>query len=295
MSSIAEHSARFTTLVAAVCLLSALPAIAQDAGHEWQKQYSLNGRPALTLETGDANVDIHSCGDCKAIHIHVQSNRNLSNYRLEEHQDQNHVFFTFKEKMQIGIHINWKNDATKVTIDAPTALDLEARTSDGNLSAAQFDGNLQIHSSDGAVALDDTRGAMHLISSDGNISIHNASGTLEARTSDGSMKIDGQFTSVQLHTSDGHLDFALAPGSQLSAASSVESSDGNVALRVPKDLAADLDVTTKDGRLNCTLPLAMDSYNSGESGGHHVHGHLNAGGPLITVHTSDGNVTITAL
>ena len=39
----------------------------------------------------------------------------------------------------------------------------------------------------------------------------------------------------------------------------------------------------------------MDNYNSGESGGHHVHGHLNAGGPAITVHTSDGNVSITAL
>ena len=218
MSSIAARSARLTALLAAVCLLSALPATAQDVGHQWQKEYALSGRPMLTLETGDANVNIHSCGECKAIRIQVNTSQNLSSFHLEEHQDQNHVFFTFKEKMQIGISVHWKSHTT-VTVEAPRGLDLEARTSDGNLTAAQLEGNLQIHSSDGAVTLEDTHGDMHLVSADGNISIHNASGALEARSSDGSMKIDGQFSSVQLHTSDGHLDFALTPGSQLTAAS----------------------------------------------------------------------------
>jgi hypothetical protein len=120
-------------------------------------------------------------------------------------------------------------------------------------------------------------------------------GTLDARASDGHMKVDGQFSAVQLHTSDGNLDFALASGSQLTAPSRIESSDGHVTIRVPQNLAADLDVTTSDGHIDCTLPLSMDHYSSGESASHHLRGHLNAGGTALSIRTSDGNVSIATL
>jgi hypothetical protein len=127
------------------------------------------------------------------------------------------------------------------------------RTSDGSMSACGLEGNLQVHSGDGRVTLDDVRGSLKLTSSDGDITIHNAVGTLEARASDGHMRIDGKFSAVQLHTSDGNQDFALAQGSQLSAASQIESSDGRVMIRVPQDLKADLDVSTSDGHVDCGL------------------------------------------
>jgi DUF4097 and DUF4098 domain-containing protein YvlB len=106
------------------------------------------------------------------------------------------------------------------------------------------------------------------------------------------MTIDGQFTGVQLHTSDGNLDFTLAAGSQLKAASRIESSDGHVSVHVPSTLAADLDITTSDGHVDCSLPLTMDHY---DSRGNHLQGHLNGGGTPLTVHTSDGNVRIAAI
>ena len=295
MSSIALRPARFVTFLAAACLAAASSStFAQTSEHEWQKQYSLSGKPSLTLETGDSSVDIRSCGDCKTMHIHVETGLNLDKYRLEEHQEQDHIFFTFKERP--GLHINFKpNPGPKVTIETPTQLDLDARTSDGSFTASQLTGDIQVHSSDGSMTLDDLHGDLRLNSSDGSIHLHNASGSLEARSSDGSMKIDGQFNSVQLHTSDGTLDFALNPGSKLTSASRIESSDGKVAIRLPQNLAADLDVSTGDGRLNCTLPLTMDNYSSEKSGGHHLHGHLNAGGTPLSIHTSDGSVSITAL
>ena len=115
-------------------------------------------------------------------------------------------------------------------MEVPSHLDLEAKTSDGNLTASQLTGKLQVHSGDGSVTLEDVHGDLHLGSSDGNVVIRRATGTLEARGSDGHMQIDGQFSAVQLHTSDGNLDFTLASGSQLNAASRIESSDGQVVL-----------------------------------------------------------------
>ena len=127
--------------------------------------------------------------------------------------------------------------------------------------------------------------------SDGNVTIRRATGTLEARGSDGHMTVDGDFSAVQMHTSDGNLDLTLAQGSKLNAASRVESSDGHVNIIVPSTLAADLDISTSDGRLDCSLPLTMDHYDSG----HSVHGRLNGGGMPLFIHTSDGNVRIAAL
>ena len=194
-----------------------------------------------------------------------------------------------------GFHMGWKGEGTKVTVETPAQLDLDAKTADGNFSARELTGNLQVRSGDGSVALDDVHGALRLTSSDGNVVIRGATGTLEARGSDGHMQVDGQFSAVQMHTSDGNLDLTLAPGSQLNAASRIESSDGHVVVHVPATLAADLNVTTSDGRLDCSLPLTMDHYDSRESSGHSVHGRLNGGGTPLTIRTSDGNVSIAAL
>jgi hypothetical protein len=278
---------------AAALSYAALPACAQVTGHDWQKSYTLSGSPTLTIETGDSGLNVQSCGDCKEIRVQVHANRDLNEYRLEEHQDGDHVFFSFKEKPHLGVHFNWKNEAgTKVSVETPAHLDLEAKTADGNLTARELTGKLQVHAGDGSVTLDDVHGDLRLGTSDGNVVIRRASGTLEARGSDGHMTIDGQFSGVQLHTSDGSLDFTLDSGSQLNAASRIESSDGHVVLRVPSTLAADLDISTSDGHLDCALPLTMDHY---DSSGNHLHGHLNGGGTPLSVHTSDGNVRIAAL
>jgi hypothetical protein len=293
-------SARSVVLVpalAVVLLSSATRVFAQtNSETEWQKEYPLSGSAALTIETSDSHLDIHSCGDCKAIRIHVLAGQKLTNFRLEEHQDQNHVYFSLKEKPHVGLDIHWgSSHGTKVTVETPSSLELDAATSDGNLSVRNLTGNVKVHTGDGSVTLEDLHGDIRLTASDGNITVHNVTGTLDARASDGHMTVDGQFSSVQLHTSDGNLDFALAAGSQLTAASRIESSDGHVAIKLPQNLAADLDVTTSDGHIVCALPLVMDHYSSGESASHHLRGHLNAGGTALSIRTSDGNVSIATL
>jgi len=283
--------------LAAFLVCASCSALAQSSEYDWQRTYSVGGSPSLSIETGDSNLDIHSCGDCQEVRIRVHSSRKLSEFVLEEHQDQSHVSFSLHERSHVGFSVRWHKvgDNPQVSVETPASLNLDAKTADGNLSVRNLAGNLQMHSGDGSVMLEDLRGDLHLTASDGNINIHNATGTLEARASDGHMKVDGQFSAVHLHTSDGNLELSLAAGSRLTAASRIESSDGRVTVRVPQTLAADLDVSTSDGHVDCALPLTLDNYNSGGSSHHHLTGHLNGGGVPLSIHTSDGNVSITAL
>jgi DUF4097 and DUF4098 domain-containing protein YvlB len=282
---------------ASLAALSALPILAQDADHAWSKTYNVTGKPTFNLETGDAGVEISSCGSCREIRIRVETEgTKLSDYRLEESQSGDQVHFLFKEKPQIGmhIHVNFRRTA-KVTVETPSELALEARTSDGSLHLASLNGELDLTTSDGNVTADHIAGKLHIKSSDGHVNITNSTGSIEARTSDGSLTVDGVFNALTLHTSDGHLDVSLREGSKLSEASSIQASDGPVTVKLPQGFAADLDIHTSDGHVDCALPITMDHYESKGGGGHNLHGRLNGGGAPLTIHTSDGSVKIEQL
>ena len=180
-------------------------------------------------------------------------------------------------------------------METPSTIDLEGRTADGGMKVYGLMGELRLRTSDGSMDVSDITGGLHLVSSDGSIRVHNVTGTLESRSSDGKVHIDGTFTGVDVHTSDGGLDLTLAEGSHLTSSSRVESSDGSVSVHLPKNLAADLEVRSRDGHIECKLPIVMDGYNSKSDSGHSIRGRLNGGGVPLAIHTSDGNAVIDSL
>ena len=286
----------FALALAGAAALAAMPALAQDTDHLWTKSYPLTGRPTLNLEVGDAGLQISSCGACREVRIKVETEEiKLSDYRLEESQSGDQVHFLFKEKVHLGVHVTWHKTQTRVTVETPAELTLESRSGDGSVAVSGLSGDLGLTTSDGNVTADHLSGKLRVNSSDGHVTISNSTGALEARTSDGNLTVDGVFNAVALHTSDGKLEVSLREGTKLSEPSSIQASDGSVMVRLPQGFAADLDVHTSDGHLDCALPLIMDHYDSKDGGGHNLHGKLNGGGTPLTIHTSDGSVKIEQL
>lgn len=286
-----------TTFVpAALLVLAASTLFAQDSEHSWSKTYPLSGEPTLVFETGDAGVDIHACSSCHEIRIHVEvEGKKLSDYHLEESQTGDQVHFKLWAREHVGFYIAPRHSHMQVTVETPAQLTLQAKTADGDVAVKGLAGDLNLTTGDGSVTLDHLAGNLRLKSGDGHVRITDASGTVEARTSDGSLAVDGVFHAVTLHTSDASLDVNLRPGSKLTSASSIQSSDGSVTLRVPGDFAADLDVHTSDGHVDCALPLTMDHYHSNGGDSHQLRGRVNGGGTPLTIHTSDGNVKIESI
>jgi len=264
-----------------------------SAAEDWQKSYPVSEKASLTIGTGDAATDVQRCPACREVKIRVQWNdRRPEDYTITESQSGDHVNFELKEKQRFHVSIG-NHREPRVLVETPKQMDLEARTSDGDLKVYGIEGTVSLHTSDGGVEVADVSGAIRLVASDGSVRMHNLTGTLESRSSDGNVTIDGKLSAVQVHTSDGSLELTLAEGSQLTTASLVEASDGNVKIHLPKTLAADINLHTSDGHIDCQLPLTMNGYNSG--GGHTISGKLNAGGTPLTIHTRDGNVTVGAL
>jgi hypothetical protein len=279
--------------VTALALLTSLPARARDSDHSWSKTYTVSAKPTLNFETSDAAIDFHPCGDCHEIRIHVEVvGHKLSDYRLEEGQSGNEVHFLFKELPHAGVHIQWHTERTHVTVETPAQLTLLAKTSDGNVNLTGLEGDIGLTTGDGDLNLDHVSGNLRIRSGDGHVTIADATGALDAHTSDGSLTVDGLFNALALHTSDGQLNLNLRQGTKLTEASTIQSSDGSVTLHVPQGFAADLNVHSSDGHVDCALPLAIEHYQSGGGEGHDLHGKLNGGSVPLTIHTSDGNVKI---
>jgi DUF4097 and DUF4098 domain-containing protein YvlB len=129
---------------------------------------------------------------------------------------------------------------------------------------------------------------MEIESGDGNQEIDSVEGTLQARTGDGYIRAAGRFDGLDLNTSDGRVEARVLPGSNVTSSWDVHTGDGNVALHLPDNLAADVDLHTGDGHITLDVPVTVE----GVLGGNNVHGKINGGGNLLSVHTGDGSIHI---
>jgi len=260
----------FVLLFVAVFALTAFTTFAH--ADDWSKTYDLTGKPELRVEAHDANVRIEAW-DQNKIEAHVSTHGGHigiggGSLEIVEHQQGNAVDIELRQPHHFSIGIDTRR--TDLEIRMPRSA------------------KVNVHSGDGAVSAKGLEGELDFTTGDGRLEIEDVDGRLRAHTSDGSVRVSGRFDVLELRTSDGRVEVEARPGSQLQEAWDVRSSDGSVTLRLPGDLAADVALHTSDGRITTNIPIAVE----GGFGRHDIHGKMNGGGKLLTVHTSDGSVTL---
>jgi DUF4097 and DUF4098 domain-containing protein YvlB len=239
---------------------------------DWSKTYDLTGRPDLRVQAHDANVRIDVWEQNK-IEVRVTTRGwHIGNGDLEitEHQQGNAVEIELRQPHRA--HFSWGTEThrTDLEIQMPRSAKINVQSGDGEVTAKGLEGDLDFTTGDGRLDLEDVDGALRL------------------HTSDGSTHVTGRLDVLQLHSSDGQVDVEARPGSQLREAWDVRSSDGSVRLKLPGDLAADVELRTSDGSITTNIPLIVE----GSFGRHEIHGKMNGGGNRLTVRTSDGSVML---
>jgi DUF4097 and DUF4098 domain-containing protein YvlB len=250
----------------------ALSAVAH--ADDWSKVYDLTGKPELRVDTHDANVRIEPW-DQNKIEARVTTHGwHIGNGGLEivEHQQGNAVEIQLREPHRAHFSISIEMHRTELEIHMPRSAKVK----------------VNVHSGDGAVFAKGLQGELDFSTGDGRLEIEDVDGSLHAHTSDGSVRVTGRFDVLDLRTSDGRVEVEARQGSQLREAWDIRSSDGSVALRIPGDLVADVELHTSDGSITTNIPIVVE----GTFGHHDIHGKMNGGGNRLTVHTSDGSVTL---
>jgi len=253
------------SLVVLAALLCALPASAD----EWSKTYTITGRPDLRVETSDADIRV-TTWDQNTIEAKVITTGykiGEGGIRIDEHQSGDSVDINVRYP-HMGFNVGWNHRRVEIIIQMPREGRVDLNTGDGKIELSGLKGEMQLHSGDGSEILD------------------GVDGKLRAKTSDGHIRANGRFDELDLKTGDGHVEVRAAAGSSLGNGWRLETGDGSVSLDIPADLAADVDLHTGDGHIDLDMPITT----AGKIQEGQVHGKLNGGGSLLTVHTGDGSI-----
>ncbi len=251
-----------------LCLATAPLACADD----WSKTYTITGKPDLRVETSDADLHVDTW-DQKTIDVHVTSTHykiGEGGIRIIEHQNGDTVELEIRYP-HLNFQIGFGNqNRVNVDIHMPR------------------EGRVGLRTGDGSIRLSDFKGTMDLESGDGHQEIESVDGALKARAGDGHIRASGRFDSLELSTGDGRIDASAKPGSTVAAGWNIRTGDGSVTLHLPENFAADVDLHTGDGHIDVDMPVTVE----GRLGDKNIHGKMNGGGNLLTVHTGDGSIRI---
>jgi len=240
---------------------------------EWSKTYNISGKPDLRVDTSDANLHVDTW-DESTITVHVSS----THYKIGEGGIQ---IFEKQDGDRVELELRYPHHHFPVTVQIGTyKVEVDIRL--------PREGRIHLHTGDGIIRLANFKGTMELESGDGRQEIDSVDGTLQARAGDGYIRAAGRFDGLDLTTSDGRIEARILPGSSMTSSWHVHTGDGNVTLQLPDNFAADVELNTGDGHITLDVPVSIE----GLLGQNKVHGKLNGGGNLLSVHTGDGSIRI---
>ena len=280
----------YLRLLALAC--TPLIASAALAERQWDRTYPLSGRPSLQLEADNASVEISSCGECRSVHIHLDTRDvDLSEFKLEESASGNQVRFHLQRRSEHSFFSAHHSGSPRITVELPAEGNSSISSGNGDVTATGLQGELRLHTGNGAAKAERSSGSLRLDTGNGEASVHDGSGRVTLSSGNGVVHADGRLTQVEAHTGNGKVDVSLAPGSRLNSTSHLDSGNGSVTLRVPRDLPANLQLSSGNGGVHCDLPVTS---TGGSNDRFSLKGTLNGGGPLIDASSGSGAVSVGA-
>ncbi len=272
----------------------------------YQDSFSANNLKSLDFSIGFGNLNIvgngssnseitlRATGDIDdpaviARELNIQKNFANANAKFEAHP---------VNESSISEKIN-----LEATLSVPQHIALLAKTSGGHITASQLKNSQKLNTSGGHITVSDLEGTTNAQTSGGHITANRVFGDITMSTGGGHIKMQETGGNLEVKTGGGHIDIQQVEGSVTAKtsggniSSTVKSahdqlhfstSAGNISLSLPKDIAADLDISGTSVNLDDVFNF-NGTHNRGS-----ITGTLNGGGLPIVINCGYGNVNISA-
>lgn len=294
-------------LLLAIC---ALPAAADSYQGSFQRTFQVTGPVQLEALTRSGDITVHS-GPAGTVSlsgkIHV-SDRWFSSDRQADisEVEKNPPIRQSGNSISID-YPNVHNISIDYDITVPADTNVHSRTGSGDQRIEGLRGNLDLESGSGDMRLSSIAGEVRLHTGSGDVEARDLSGPFTAEAGSGDIRLDSKGAGdVQVHTGSGNIELRGVNGTLRVEAGSgdvsvegtqtgawdLRTGSGNVDLRLPADAAFDVEASTSSGRVDTSRPVTMTIQGDLRRANRSIHGKVNGGGPLVTVHTGSGDVRI---
>jgi hypothetical protein len=255
--------------LASLSLLCAAPAAL--AGDNWTKSWTVSGTPA----------DLHVDADYGTVHV-VQGAANSiradittdywsipSDVQISDTQDGNHVEIRIHAPQNHGGGwFHWHSPKVQIELQVPDGSHLDLHTGFGDIRGENLHAQARVDTGFGGIHFPEF------------------AGQLNGETGFGDITADGRFDTLQLKTGFGSVRAEVNSGTQIHADWRLETGFGDVALRVPSDLNANIDAETGFGHVSTDVPLMVTESSSHSE----LRGQLGKGGSSVELSTGFGSV-----
>jgi hypothetical protein len=166
--------------------------------------------------------------------------------------------------------------------------EVHARTSGGNITLGKISGDVDAGTSGGNVKLTEGRGSVKLNTSGGNVTVDHAVGPTDLDTSGGDISIGSVENTLNASTSGGNVTARIEGA--LEGDCYLDTSGGRVRATVSRDAAFNLDASTSGGDVKADgLTITIEKGGTGKS---RLAGKVNGGGPLLKLRSSGGDIIV---
>jgi hypothetical protein len=266
-----------------------------------EKRFVVNGQADLSLRTFDGSIQLKSWDKNEVlveIERHGPDQQAAESLTVNTRQEGNRIIVDAPapREERDGIHIgSFQSPSVSLIVTAPRKVSVDARTSDGSISAEDLAGAVELNTGDGSIRTRRIEGSLRVRTGDGSISVTDAAGRVEADSGDGSVELAGRFDVMDVRTGDGSVRLDVHDGSVLKSDWSVNTGDGSITLRLPANLDADLDAHTGDGGVHADGLLVQaerDPENRDRKDTDSLRAQLGKGGRTLRLRSGDGSITI---
>lgn len=272
--------------VASLPLLAGCVSIRRDrAGETITRSIPTDSVTDLEISNGDGDVVVeHRPGETVELRARKRASGAVSLEDLSVH-----VGVT-GERLRVETEIRdegvFGNGWVDLRLEIPSHVSLAAvDASDGDVSVSRVSGDLTLDGTDGQIVARDVDGSVAIDLVDGDVTVRDAGGTVDATVMDGDLHVEGPEDLGTLEVTDGNVTADL---SAIHEDASVETTDGDIVVRLAPDLDVQIEARTIDGAVTGEsviddVDLATDSV---------MEGRLGDGAATLSLQATDGNIRL---
>jgi DUF4097 and DUF4098 domain-containing protein YvlB len=321
------RAARVATLLAVACVSAATAYAADEGRFERTLQVGAPASVSITAGSGDITVTRGAAG-VVVVRGRITANgewRGGSDAEAAIRQvEQQPPIVQQGSVITIG-KIEDEAIARKVSVSyevaVPEATDVTARSGSGDVVARGIGRDANLTSGSGAINASDIDGALSASTGSGDVTVDRVKGQARVKSGSGSVKATGAGGPVSAETGSGDVRVETTGPGEVSASSGsgdlsisgvrgalrarsgsgdvtvegtpagaweVHSASGDVVLTLPATAAFTLDARSTSGRIDTRAPVTVQ----GDLPKGTLRGDVRGGGPIVSVNTSSGDITI---
>jgi hypothetical protein len=169
-------------------------------------------------------------------------------------------------------------------------------TAGGSISVKECNGHLSATTAGGSIDVGNVGGKAMMETAGGGIRLNGAKGTVKAVTAGGGIRMYQLTSGVYAETQAGGIEAEFVPSRGQFTDSHLETSFGDIVVYLPSDLAVTIKAAIELAQGHNIYTSDFKGINVTTEGGQYgpkevyAEGSLNGGGPVLKVHTTNGNI-----